>query len=137
MLCAQRLYYGRDQLDCPSSNGLNHYLPMNKTGAHSTGERFRATMALLFGIDKLVKRCLLRLKYAIFIRVVALFTCMKQQSKSLQIAFIFISDCDACLEFFKLATDYPIYYCIENNGTSLSNELKNCVMQPQGSNSQY
>ena len=26
------------------------YLPLNKTGAHSTGERFRATMALLFKI---------------------------------------------------------------------------------------
>ena len=33
--------------DCPPPNGLNHYLPLNKTGAHSTGERFRATMALL------------------------------------------------------------------------------------------
>ena len=43
---------------------------------------------------------------------------------SLQIAFIFISDCDACLECSKIATDYPIYYCSENNGTSLSNELK-------------
>ena len=49
LLCAQRLYYGRDQLDCPPPNGLNHNLPLNKTqGAHSTGERFRATMALLF-----------------------------------------------------------------------------------------
>ena len=38
----------RDQLDCPPPNGLNHYLPLNKTGAHSTGERFRATMALWF-----------------------------------------------------------------------------------------
>ena len=28
-------------------NGLNHYLPLNKTGAHSTDEQFRATMALL------------------------------------------------------------------------------------------
>ena len=88
-------------------------------------------MALLFGIDTLVKRCLLRLKYAIFIRVVALFTCMKQQSMSLQIAFIFISDCDACLKCFQLATDYPIYHCSKNNGTPLSdgqeetkNELK-------------
>ena len=42
LLCTQR-----DQLDCPPPNGLNHYLPLNKTGAHSTGERFRATMALL------------------------------------------------------------------------------------------
>ena len=48
LLCAQRLYYVREQLDCSPSNGLNHYLPLNKTGAHSTGERFRATMALLF-----------------------------------------------------------------------------------------
>ena len=48
LLCAQRLYYGRDQLDCPPPKGLNHYLPLNKTGAHSTGERFRATIALLF-----------------------------------------------------------------------------------------
>ena len=47
LLCAQRLYYGRDQLDCPPPNGLNYYLPLNKTGAHSTGEKFRATMALL------------------------------------------------------------------------------------------
>ena len=39
MLCPQR-----GQLDCPPPNGLN---PLNKTGAHSTGERFRATMALL------------------------------------------------------------------------------------------
>ena len=47
LLCAQRLYYRRDQLDCPPPpNGLNHYLPMNKTGARSTGERFRATMGL-------------------------------------------------------------------------------------------
>ena len=37
-----------DQLDCPPPNGLNHYLPLNTTGAHSTGERFRATMAHLF-----------------------------------------------------------------------------------------
>ena len=43
-----RLYYGRDQLDCPPPNGLNHYLPLNKTGPNSTGERFRAIMALLF-----------------------------------------------------------------------------------------
>ena len=43
LLCTQR-----DQLDCPPSNCLNHYLPLNKTGAHSTGERFRATMALFF-----------------------------------------------------------------------------------------
>ena len=42
LLCTQR-----DQLDCPPPNGLNHYLPLNKTGAHSTGEGFRATMALL------------------------------------------------------------------------------------------
>ena len=35
LLCAQRLYYGRDQLDCPPPNGLNHYLPLNKTGAHN------------------------------------------------------------------------------------------------------
>ena len=49
LLFAKRLYYRRDQLDCPPPNGLNHYLPLNKTGAHiSTGERFRATMALLF-----------------------------------------------------------------------------------------
>ena len=47
LLCAQRLYYRRDQLDCPSPNGLNHYLPLNKTDANSTGEHFRATMALL------------------------------------------------------------------------------------------
>ena len=40
LLCTQR-----DQLDCPPPNGLNHYLPLNKTGAHSSGERFRATMA--------------------------------------------------------------------------------------------
>ena len=46
--CAQRLYYGRDQLDRPPPNGLNHNLPLNKTGANSTGERFWATMALLF-----------------------------------------------------------------------------------------
>ena len=43
LLCTQR-----DQLDCPPPNGLNHYLPLNKTGAHSTGERFRATIALLY-----------------------------------------------------------------------------------------
>ena len=48
LFCAQRLYYGRDQLDCSPPIGLNHYLPPNKTGAHSTGERFRATMTLLF-----------------------------------------------------------------------------------------
>ena len=48
LLCAQRLYYVGDQLDCLPPNGLNHYLPLNKTGAHSTDERFRATMALLF-----------------------------------------------------------------------------------------
>ena len=47
LLCAQILYYGRDQLDCPPPNGLNHYLPLNKTGANSTGERFSATIALL------------------------------------------------------------------------------------------
>ena len=39
------------QIDCPPPNGLNHYLSLNKTGAHSTGERFssrfRAIMALL------------------------------------------------------------------------------------------
>ena len=45
LLCTQR-----DQLDCPPPNDLNHYLPLNKTGAHSTGEQFRATMALLFKI---------------------------------------------------------------------------------------
>ena len=43
----QRLYYRRDQLDCPPPNGLNYYLSLNKTGAYSAGERFRATMALL------------------------------------------------------------------------------------------
>ena len=48
LLCDQRLHYVRDQLDCLPPNGLNHYLPLNKTGAHSTGERFRAIMALLF-----------------------------------------------------------------------------------------
>ena len=48
LLCAQRLYYRRDQLDCPPPNCLNHYLSLNKTGAYSTGERFRATLALLF-----------------------------------------------------------------------------------------
>ena len=47
LLCAKRLYYRRDQLDCPPPNGLNHYLSLKKTGADSTGERFRATMALL------------------------------------------------------------------------------------------
>ena len=46
LLCAQRLYFRRDQLDCPAPTVLN--LPLNKTGAHSTGERFRAIMALLF-----------------------------------------------------------------------------------------
>ena len=39
--------YGRDQLDYSPTNGLNHYLPLIKTGAHRSGERFRATMALL------------------------------------------------------------------------------------------
>ena len=50
LLCAHKLYYRRDQLDCPPPNGLNHYnyLSLNKNSAHSTGERFRATMALLF-----------------------------------------------------------------------------------------
>ena len=44
MLCTQR-----NQLDCPPPNGSNNYLPLNKIGAHSTGERFcRATLALLF-----------------------------------------------------------------------------------------
>ena len=45
LLSAQILYYmyGRDQLDCSPTNGLNHYLSLIKTGAHSTGERFRAT----------------------------------------------------------------------------------------------
>ena len=52
LLCAQRLYYRRDQLDCLPPNGLNHYLSLNKTDAHSTGERFRATMALLFVISE-------------------------------------------------------------------------------------
>ena len=47
LLCAQRLYNRRDQLDCSPPNGLNHYLPLNMIGAHSTGERFRATIALL------------------------------------------------------------------------------------------
>ena len=46
LLCAQRLYFGRDQLDCYPPNGINHYLPLNKPGAHSTRERFRATMGL-------------------------------------------------------------------------------------------
>ena len=45
MLCTHS-----DQLDCPPPNGLNHYLPLDKTGAHSTGERFRATMAFLLMI---------------------------------------------------------------------------------------
>ena len=45
---AQRLYYGRDKLDCLPPNGFNHYLSLNNTGAHITGERFRATMTLLF-----------------------------------------------------------------------------------------
>ena len=35
---------------CPSQNYLNHYLSLNKTGAHNTGERLRATMALLLFI---------------------------------------------------------------------------------------
>ena len=48
LLCAQRLCYRRDQLNCSPPNGLNHYLQLNKTGAHSTGERFRAIMALLW-----------------------------------------------------------------------------------------
>ena len=48
LLYSQRPYYGRDQLDCSPPNGLNHYLPLNKTGAHSIGVLFRATMALLF-----------------------------------------------------------------------------------------
>ena len=48
LLCAQRLR--RDQLDCITPNGLNHYLSLNKTGAHSTSERFRASMALLFSM---------------------------------------------------------------------------------------
>ena len=30
LLCAQRLYYRRDQLDCPPPNGLKG---LNKTGA--------------------------------------------------------------------------------------------------------
>ena len=47
LLSAQRLYYGGDQLDCPPPNSLNHYVPLNKTGVNSTGERIRATMALL------------------------------------------------------------------------------------------
>ena len=34
-----------------SPNGLNHCLPLNKTGAHSTGERFRATMALFLSFS--------------------------------------------------------------------------------------
>ena len=53
LLCAQRPYYGRDQLDCPSPNGLNHYLPLNKTGAHtcSTGEQFGATLPSCFFIS--------------------------------------------------------------------------------------
>ena len=33
---------------CLKPEGLDHYLSLNKTGAHSTGERFRANMALLF-----------------------------------------------------------------------------------------
>ena len=45
LLCAKRLNIRRDQLDCPPLNGLNHYLLLKKTGAHSTGEQFRATMA--------------------------------------------------------------------------------------------
>ena len=70
LLCAQRLYYRRDQLDCPPPNGLNHYLPLNKTGAHSAGERFRATMALLFDDLNCVFmqiRCLSRLLILIFL----------------------------------------------------------------------
>ena len=50
LLCAQRLYFGRDQRDCPPPNGLNHYIPLNKTGAHSTGERIRVTMTLLLSL---------------------------------------------------------------------------------------
>ena len=46
LLCAQRLYYRRDQLDFPPPNGLNHNLSLNKTGAHNTEERFRATIYL-------------------------------------------------------------------------------------------
>ena len=42
------LYNQRDQLDCPPANGLNHYLSLNKTGAHGTDEQFSATLALLF-----------------------------------------------------------------------------------------
>ena len=48
LLCAQRLYYRRDQLDCLPPNGLNHYLSLSKTGAHSTGERFRAVISETF-----------------------------------------------------------------------------------------
>ena len=48
LLCAQRIYNRRDQLDCPPLNGLNHYLSLIKTDAHSAGERFKATMALLY-----------------------------------------------------------------------------------------
>ena len=40
LLCAQRAYSRRDQLDCPSPNGLSHYLPLNKTGAHIRGSFF-------------------------------------------------------------------------------------------------
>ena len=51
LLCAQRQYYRRDKLDCPPQKGLNHYLPLNKTGGQvQVSERFRATMALLFFI---------------------------------------------------------------------------------------
>ena len=60
LLCAQRLYYRRDQLDCPPPNGLNHYLPLNKTCAHGKGERFRATMALLYiniDVSKIDENC--------------------------------------------------------------------------------
>ena len=72
------------------------------------------------------------MSFALKIGHVALFTCMKQQSMSLQIAFIFISDCDACLACSKIATDYSIYYCSENNGTSLSNELKKLCKATSG-----
>ena len=47
LLCNQNLYYRRDQFDCHLPNGLNYYLSLNDSGAHSTGERFRATMSLL------------------------------------------------------------------------------------------
>ena len=45
------LLCGKGQLDCPPSNGLNHYLSLNKTGANSTDERFRARMALLLDAE--------------------------------------------------------------------------------------